>query len=75
MEAAAPDDSFPQARAALLRLSPRHRLLLTLRYHRGLSYQEIADLLRWPLGRVKVSIHRAKLAFKQVYLEVEESRT
>ena len=64
-----------QVRAALQRLSSRHRLLLTLRYHRALSYQEIADLLHWPLGRVKVNLHRAKHAFKQVYLDVEESRS
>jgi RNA polymerase sigma-70 factor (ECF subfamily) len=73
-EASTPEDALPQVRAALLRLSPRHRLLLTLRYHRALSYQEIADLLGWSLGRVKVNLHRAKVAFKQVYLESEESR-
>jgi len=42
-----------------------------LRYQQALSYQEIADLLRWPLGRVKVTLHRAKRAFKEAYLGAE----
>ncbi len=60
-----------EVRAALLQLRPRHRIVLALRYQQALSYQEIADLLRWPLGRVKVTLHRAKRAFKEAYLGAE----
>ena len=39
-----------------------------------LSYHEIADLLHWPLPRVKVTLHRAKRAFKDAYLEMDETQ-
>ncbi len=61
-----------QVRAVLIRLRPRHRAVLVLRYMRSLSYQEIAEVLRWSLPRVKVTLYRAKRAFKDVYLELEE---
>jgi RNA polymerase sigma-70 factor (ECF subfamily) len=54
-------------RAALALLKPGHRTVLALRYGQALSYQEIAEMLDWSLPRVKVTLHRAKLAFKAVY--------
>ena len=54
-------------RAALAQLKPGHRTVLALRYGQALSYQEIAEMLDWSLPRVKVTLHRAKLAFKAVY--------
>jgi len=59
-------------RAALMRLRPQHRVVLVLRYQQSLSYQEIADLLKWSLSRVKVTLHRAKRAFKEVYSQLDE---
>jgi RNA polymerase sigma-70 factor (ECF subfamily) len=70
-QGAEPLAAAQEVRAALLRLRPRHRIVLALRYQQALSYQEIADLLRWPLGRVKVTLHRAKRAFKEAYLGAE----
>ena len=61
-----------QVRAALVRLRPQHRVVLALRYHQSLSYQEIAELLNWSLSRVKVTIHRAKRAFKDAYRQAGE---
>jgi RNA polymerase sigma-70 factor (ECF subfamily) len=63
-----------QVRAALARLRPQHRLVLILRYSQSLSYQEIGDLLSWSLSRVKVTIHRAKRAFKDIYLQLNEDQ-
>jgi RNA polymerase sigma-70 factor (ECF subfamily) len=57
-------------RAALARLQPAHRIVLALRYGQSLSYQEMATLLRWSLPRVKVTIHRAKRAFRETYLQM-----
>lgn len=44
---------------ALQTLSPLHRELLTLAFFRGLTYSEIACLLKLPLGTVKTKIRRA----------------
>ncbi len=73
--APAPEPAWPreretveQVRAALAQLRPPYRAVLALRYGQALSYQEIAELLHWSLARVKVTLHRAKLAFKDVYL-------
>jgi len=64
-------EAVEQVRAALARLQPNYRLVLALRYSQTLSYQEIADLLHWSLGRVKITLHRAKLAFRDVYVRCE----
>ncbi|HUT74468.1 MAG TPA: RNA polymerase sigma factor [Armatimonadota bacterium] len=65
-----------QVRAVLARLKPAHRLVLVLRYSMCLSHQEIADCLRWSLSRAKVTVHRAKRAFKDEYVRAaQEDRT
>jgi RNA polymerase sigma-70 factor (ECF subfamily) len=46
--------------AQLERLPEKYRLVLTLRYLQGLSYEEIADTLNLPMGTVKTHIHRAR---------------
>ena len=64
--------TIDRARAALGCLRSAHRTVLALRYSQSLSYQEIADSLHWPLSRVKVTLHRAKRAFKEAYLRPEQ---
>ena len=49
---------------ALERLSPEHRAALILKEVEGLSYQEIAETLSWPMGTVATRIHRARLELK-----------
>jgi len=71
---AAKPAAIDQVRAALVRLRPHHRVVLVLRYLQSLTYQEIAELLNWPLPRVKVTLHRAKRAFKEAYLQVDGSQ-
>ncbi len=50
--------------AALSRLSEEYQVALVLRFYHGLSLQEIADVLRIPLGTVKsrlsVGTHRLR---------------
>ena len=62
-----------RVREALGRLREPHRVVLVLRYSETLSYQEIAEHLGWTLPRVKMTIHRAKLAFREAYLQTEET--
>jgi len=46
-------------------LKPKHRMVLVLRYYEGLSYEEIAVLLKEPIGTVKTNIHRARYVLKE----------
>ncbi len=49
---------------ALERLTPEHRAALILKEVEGLSYQEIAETLGWPMGTVATRIHRARLELR-----------
>jgi len=49
------------AQRALQRLPPRYRQLLLLREVEGLSYNELAKSLRSTHGRIKVTLHRARV--------------
>ena len=49
---------------ALRALSPDHRVALMLKEIEGLSYQEIAEAMGWPIGTVGTHIHRARLELK-----------
>lgn len=44
----------------LTKMSPRYRELIELRFFKELSYEEIADELKLPIGTVKTQIHRAR---------------
>ncbi len=49
---------------ALERLTPEHRAAIILKEVEGLSYQEIAESLGWPMGTVATRIHRARLELR-----------
>ena len=66
-------DTMSVVREALGRLRPPHRTVLVLRYNQGLSYDEMAETLGWSLARVKVTLHRARRAFKDVYQEAGQA--
>jgi DNA-directed RNA polymerase specialized sigma24 family protein len=51
---------------ALLRLSPKLRAVLVLRYLEGLSYEELSESLDVSLGTVKSRLARAHLSFESV---------
>jgi RNA polymerase sigma-70 factor (ECF subfamily) len=52
-------------RAALDRLPPEHREILTLRFIEDMSYEQIADVIARPVGTVRSRIHYAKLALRE----------
>jgi RNA polymerase sigma-70 factor (ECF subfamily) len=54
---------------ALWRLPEHQRVPLVLFHYEEMSYQEIADLLRVSLGKVKRDIHRGREALKRVLAE------
>jgi RNA polymerase sigma-70 factor (ECF subfamily) len=51
--------------AALQKLSPEHREVLTLREFDGLAYEEIAEVLGVPRGTVESRLHRARAELKE----------
>jgi RNA polymerase sigma-70 factor (ECF subfamily) len=53
--------------AGLAELSPKYREVLILNYLEELSYKEIADVLRVPMGTVSARVSRGKKELKQVY--------
>jgi RNA polymerase sigma-70 factor (ECF subfamily) len=56
--------------AAMERLAPRHREVLELREHAGLSYQDIAAHLDVPVSTVEALLHRARKALRREFRSV-----
>lgn len=57
---------------ALEQLSPEHKAVVVLRDVRGLSYEEIAEILEKPVGTVKSRICRARSQLKEEILKLRE---
>ena len=55
--------------AALDKLSPKLRETLVLAVHQGLAYDEIAAVLRIPVGTVKSRVSNALAALKEIFDE------
>ncbi|MBV8845244.1 MAG: sigma-70 family RNA polymerase sigma factor [Bryobacterales bacterium] len=53
------DEAQGQVQEAVARLSPEHRMVVVLRYTEGLSYEEIAEILRCSRGTVASRLNRA----------------
>ncbi|MBL8741128.1 MAG: RNA polymerase sigma factor [Myxococcales bacterium] len=58
---------------AVDRLEPDRRAILLLRCDHQLSYEEIATAMGFSLSKVKVELHRARLALREVFREMGES--
>jgi RNA polymerase sigma-70 factor, ECF subfamily len=65
-----PTDAALWVRRALECLDPSEREILMLREYEQLSYSEIAELLRLPLGTVRSRLFRSRMALRK-YLEPE----
>ncbi len=59
-------------RAAINTLPGRYREVLTLREIEGLTYNEIAAILRVSMGTVESRLHRARARLKQVLIDDPE---
>ncbi|WP_141432123.1 RNA polymerase sigma factor [Bacillus sp. 03113] len=53
-----------EIKEAMQQLSADHRIVLVLRDVQGYSYDEIADILKIPIGTVKSRIHKARMILK-----------
>ena len=60
------NDISNQVRNAIDMLSPKYREILVLRYLEDMSYEEISDVLKMPVGTVGTLVNRAKAQFKQI---------
>lgn len=56
--------------AALGRLAPEDRVLVTLTYQEGLSNSEVAGAMDLPVGTVKTRLHRARATLRRVLAPV-----
>jgi RNA polymerase sigma-70 factor (ECF subfamily) len=60
-------------REGLDRLPPAQRALLVLREFEDLSHEDLAELLRVPIGTVKSRLHRARCELKEVLMALRPS--
>ncbi|OGG43228.1 MAG: hypothetical protein A3F84_21580 [Candidatus Handelsmanbacteria bacterium RIFCSPLOWO2_12_FULL_64_10] len=51
------------------RLPPRYKAILTLFYLEEMSYEEIGEIMKLPMGTVKTHLHRAKQALRDMIVE------
>ena len=54
-------------RQVLAAMAPELRAILLLRDQEGLSYSEIAEALRLPMGTVRSRLSKARMAFRQIW--------
>jgi RNA polymerase sigma-70 factor (ECF subfamily) len=72
----APDEAYEQhelserVMEAIAQLPEPNRIVLTLQYIDGLSYQEISDFLGVPIGTVRSRLHRAKQTLKKELVDM-----
>jgi RNA polymerase sigma-70 factor (ECF subfamily) len=52
--------------AAVQKLPPKQRAVLIMRHIEGMTLDEIAAALRWPLGTVKVNLFRGRQAVREM---------
>jgi RNA polymerase sigma-70 factor (ECF subfamily) len=51
---------------AIAQLSPERRILIVLYHFENLSYEQIAQMLKLPVGTVKSRLNRARLALREI---------
>jgi len=58
-------------RAVVAQLKPRYRKVIEMRYFEELSYDEIAERMRVPLGTVKIQLRRAKMLLAEILKDTD----
>ena len=54
---------------AIDQLSPDHKAVIELTFYQGLSYQEIAEIIKSPVNTVKTRMFYAKEKLKNILME------
>jgi len=54
-----------EVRTGIEQLTPQHREVLMLRYWEEMTYSEIAQVIRVPVGTVRSRLHLARAALAQ----------
>jgi RND family efflux transporter MFP subunit len=54
------DDLYPELHAEIERLPEKYRVPVVICYFEGLSHEQAASRLRWPVGTVKIRLTRAR---------------
>ena len=67
------DQKMEAMREVVMKLKPRYRELVILRYFKEYSYDEIADELDLPLGTVKAQLFRAREFLANMMKNTKES--
>lgn len=57
-------DPYPELHAEIERLPEKYRLPIVLCYLEGLTHEQAASRLRWPLGTVKIRLTRARVRLR-----------
>lgn len=68
-----PSDQVTEAlvtQQVLRAMNPDYRAILLLRDQEGLSYEDIAETLRLPLGTVRSRLSKARTSFRQLWTEL-----
>lgn len=60
------DEIQTTVREAILKLKPKYRAVIILRYLEGISYQEIAEMLDMRVSKVKSDIFRGRRELKEI---------
>ncbi len=71
---AAEADVRETVRAEIALLPPKYRSALVLRHLQELSYEEIAEVMRIPIGTVKTHLFRARALLKDRLSDLERAR-
>lgn len=54
-------------RSTLMKIKAEYRAVLVLFYFQGLSYEDIGEAMGWNLNNVRMTLHRARNAFREKY--------
>ena len=60
-------------RAEIALLPPKYGAVLSLRHLQDLSYEEMAEVLRMPIGTVKTHLFRARALLKERLTELDRA--
>ena len=67
------DELQDRVRDEIGRLPPKYRAVLALRHIQDLSYEEMAEVLRVPIGTVKTHLFRARAILKERLMDLDRA--